>query len=339
MVKKIREIRFTLGEADGYTPRPALLEWIADEGQQVAPGDPLCRYEVDKAIAVYHSPEGGYLRRQLVPVGGRLNPGEVIALMTESSTMPLPDIHPHHIKTDEEELYGFDWSEIDNRCGPAEPLGVMRRAIADRMAMSKRHIPCFYLTVTADMTGCLELRKTMRKTGDKATINDMAIKAAAMALLLHPRVAGVYSPEGIVPRSDMNIGFAAALPDDGLVVPVIKNADAKPLADIARETRELARKAKNGDLTPGDCSGGVFSVSYLGASDVDDFVAIVNPGEAAIAAVGKTVDTPVVVDGAIAIRPMVKMTMSCDHRSIDGALAARFMTDMKRIMEHPEQLL
>ncbi|MCC8190930.1 MAG: 2-oxo acid dehydrogenase subunit E2, partial [Planctomycetes bacterium] len=288
----IRTVPFTLGTADGRTPRPALLEWLVREGDHVAAGEPLCRYEVDKAVAVYPSPQAGYLRRRLIPEGGRIAPGAALALMANSLSVPLPNIPVAH-ESEADARHDFDWSEIDNRAGPPEPLNVMRRAIADRMAMSKRNIPCFYLTVSVDMTSCLALRKRLKKHGGKATFNDMAIKAAALALVANPKVAGVFVPEGVVPRTDLHIGFAAALPDDGLVVPVVKHADRKTLVEIAADTRRLAARAKDGQLTPGDCSGGVFSVSYLGAYDVDNFVAIVNPGEAAIAAVGKTIDTPV----------------------------------------------
>lgn len=157
-------------------------------------------------------------------------------------------------------------------------------------------------------------------------------------LAANPRAADVYTPQGLVRRTDLHIGFAAALPDEGLVVPVVKNADTLSLGDIAAATRALADKAKAGDLTPSDCSGGVFSVSYLGGYEVDNFIAIVNPGEAAILAVGKTEDRVVVVDGEIVVRPIVNLTLSCDHRSIDGALAARLMGDIKRFLEQPEML-
>ena len=323
----------------GSCPRPALLEWLAQEGCEIREGAPLMRYEVDKAVQDFPSPVSGYLRRRLVPAGARFSPGDVLALGSPNPSDPVPENIRLAPLPSEEDIHGFDWSEIDNRSGPAEPLGVMRRAIANRMAMSKRHIPCFYLTATVDMTGCHSLRRKLKKTGRKATYNDMAIKACAMALVQNPRAAAVYTPQGSIPRSDINIGFAAALPDDGLVVPVIKNADRKALADVAAETRQLAEKAKHGELTPTDCSGGVFSVSYLGSYEVDNFIAIVNPGEASILAMGKTVDTPVVVDGGVAVRPIVKVTLSCDHRSIDGALAARLMGDIKRILEDPDKML
>lgn len=333
----IKQVVFDPEGELGVTPRPALVEWLVGESQQVDKGQPLCRYEVDKAVITFCSPRGGFLRRQLVPEGARFSSRDVLAFVSESLTETLPAAEPSPLP-DEKDIRDFDWSEIDNRDGSPEPLGVMRRAIADRMAMSKRHIPCFYLTAAVDMTACFELRKGMKRFGRKATFNDMAIKASALALRQHPRAASIYTPQGLIPRSELHIGFAAALPDDGLVVPVVKNADRKSLVDIASDTRLLAEKAKRGELTPHDCSGGVFSVSYLGSYEVDNFVAIVNPGEAAILAMGKTVETPVVVEGAIVIRPMVYLTLSCDHRSIDGALAARLMGDIKHHLEHAEML-
>lgn len=334
----IREIRFIPAEAGVRTPRPALLEWLVAEGDVVTAGQALCRYEVDKAVVVFDSPIGGIVRRFIVPTGARFSPGDVLALASDAADETLPEVHTAQLPR-EKDIRFFDWSEIDNFAAPPEPLGVMRRAIADRMAMSKRHIPSFYLTAQVDMTGCIALRQSMKRNGEKATFNDMAIKACALGLSRHPRAAAVYTPQGLIPRTELHIGFAAALPDDGLVVPVIKNADRKGLALIASETRGLATKAKNGELTPADCSGGVFSVSYLGSYDVDNFIAIVNPGEAAIMAMGKTTETPVVVDGEVTVRPVAKLTLSSDHRSIDGSLAARLMDEIKRIMEAPEQLL
>ena len=330
----IKQVVFDPEGELGVTPRPALVEWIAREGSMVSEGDPLCTYEVDKAVMTFPSPGTGYIRQHLVPEGARFSSRDALAFISDNLKETLPSVRLSPLPT-EKDIRTFDWSEIDNRDGPPEPLGVMRRAIADRMAMSKRHIPCFYLTATADMTGCIELRKRMKRTGKRATFNDMAIKASAMALTLHPRAADIYTPAGLIQRSNLHIGFAAALPDEGLVVPVVKNADKTPLDEIAAITRSLADKAKDGLLTPHDCSGGVFSVSYLGGYEVDNFVAIVNPGEAAILAVGKTEEKPVVVDGQIVVRPIVSLTLSCDHRSIDGALAARLMGDIKRFIEQP----
>ncbi len=325
----MKEIRFSPDNCPELFPRAALVEWLVGEGDVIERGTPLFRYEIDKAIADFSSPTGGRIGRLVALAGTRIARGDLLAVISNSDEfLPEPAMPVDRVNGD------FDWSEIDNRGGPPERPGILRKAIADRMAMSKRHIPCFYLTVTVDMSSCIARRHSMRKEGLKATFNDMAIKAASLALAKNPKVASVYTPDGLVPRVDYNIGFAASLPDEGLVVPVIKNADRKSLSDIAAETRGLAAKAKDGLLTPEDCSGGVFSVSYLGAYAVDDFVAIVNPGEAGIIAMGKTQDAPIVVDGRIEVAPQAKITMSSDHRSIDGSLAARFMTDVKCFLEH-----
>ncbi len=334
----IKAVAFTPEKGHGPSPRASLVEWLVGRGEMVEAGAPLFGYEVDKAVATFNSPASGYVRRFLVEEGGRFSRGDVLALLSDRLDEELPAL-AHPPVDDRHDENDFDWNEIDNRGGPPEPLGVMRRTIALRMAMSKRHIPCFYMTSCVDMTAAFARRAAMKRNGGKAaTFNDMAIRASALALARNPKAAGVYTPVGVIPRTAFHIGFAAALPDDGLVVPVIRDADRKSLADIAAETRSLAAKAKKGDLEPEDCSGGVFSVSYLGAYDVDNFVAIVNPGEAAIAAVGQTVDTPVVVDGAVVVRPITKITLSCDHRSIDGALAARLMTDIKYFLENAERL-
>ncbi len=329
----MKEIRFIPADCPELFPRAAILEWLVEEGDQIEAGTILCRYEIDKAIAEFPSPLAGTVGRIIAPPGTRLARGDLlIQLAGADEYLPEPAQVVDRVNGD------FDWSEIDIRNGPPEPLSIMRKAIAERMAMSKRHIPCFYLTVTIDMSSCIARRQSMRKEGRKATFNDMMVKAAALTLAKHPRVAAVYTPEGVVPRGEYNIGFAAALPDEGLVVPVIKHADQKNLAEIALETRTLAAKAKEGKLTPNDCSGAVFAVSYLGSYEVDNFVAIVNPGEAGIIAVGKTQETPVAVDGRVEIIPQAKVTMSADHRSIDGALAARYMTDFKYLVEHAAEL-
>lgn len=336
----IHTLSFSPAELPELSPRATLVEWLVGVGELVQAGQLLFRYEVDKAMADFIAPQGGWLRRHLAREGERLPRRQPVAVVSDAPDETLAHAPaPPPPTSDVADLYAFDWSEIDCLAGPPEPLDPMRRVIAERMVMSRRHIPCFYLTAVVDMTGCFELRNQMRQAGRKATFNDMAIKASALALTRHPKVASIYLPEGVAPRTEMNIGFAAALPDDGLVVPVVKAADRKSLLDIAGETRLLATKAKKGVLAPEDCRGGVFSVSYLGAYEVDNFVAIVNPGEAAILAVGKTTDTPVVREGRIEIRPTLKITLSSDHRSIDGALAARFVGEVKGLLEQPQALV
>jgi pyruvate dehydrogenase E2 component (dihydrolipoamide acetyltransferase) len=325
-----------------YLPHPALssphatlVEWLVQLGDPVVPGQPLCLYEVDKAVATVLSPSGGFLRLRLVEAGARVAPGERLGLLADSleETVDQPQLQGREGEDD------FDWSEVDAADGLPQPLDPMRLTISRRMVMSQRNIPDFHLTTSVDMTACQALREELKKRGEKATYNDMLIKSAALALRQHPRVAGVYTPAGFQPRKHLDIGFAAALPNDGLVVPVVRDADHKPLSALAAETRALTLRARQGKLGPGDCSGGVFSVSYLGSSMVEEFAAIINPGETAILAAGRTIPTPVVVDGAIVVRPLIRITLSFDHRSVDGALGAIFTGSVKKLMEAPETLL
>jgi len=225
------------------------------------------------------------------------------------------------------------------RGGVLEPLNAMRRVIATRMAQSTRTAPHFYLTTVVDMTASLEMRTRLKKEKVRFSVNDLLIKACGVALRRFPRVASVYSPAGYVPRDHMNVGFAVAVGDEGLVVPVVRDADRKSLAQIAEETREFINKARSNKLTVDDYSGGVFTVSNLGTFEVDQFTAIINPGESAILAVGKTADTPCVLDGAVVIRQLMKITLSSDHRTIDGVLAARFNGCLKSLLEAPDPLV
>ena len=217
----------------------------------------------------------------------------------------------------------------------------MRRTIARRMVQSKQTVPHFYVTVEVDMKAAAELRTSLNALeGErpKITFTDMVVKAAAIALTKVPQAGTQYQEEGLKPPSGMHIGIAVAL-DDGLVVPVLRDADKKTLLSIARETKELAERARQGKLKPDEYSGGVLSISNLGMFDVESFSAIINPPEAAILAVGSILEVPAVVNGEITIRPRMKVTMSADHRVLDGVVAAKFLQEFKRALEQPLSLL
>ncbi len=223
--------------------------------------------------------------------------------------------------------------------GVPAPLGSMRAVIAKRMAQSTRTAPHFFLTTVVDMTAPLDFRRQCKKDKIRFSLNDLLIKACGVALRRFPRVASIYSSEGYVPRDRMHVGFAVAVGEEGLVVPVVRDADRKPLATIAEDTRSLINKSRSNKLTTDDYTGGVFTLSNLGSFEVDQFTAIINPGESAILAVGKTTDTPCVRDKDVVIRPLMKITLSSDHRTIDGVLAARFNACVKDLLEAPAQLL
>jgi len=335
----------------GLTEPPRLIRWLFTEGSLVASGQILAEVEADKLAAAIEAPEDGVLVKCLCVPRAVIPIGEPLAIFWKGPlpTEGLPQIpdglehltvhHPSYLSTGSDlPTHPLD-SEIDLVEGDPECMTSLRKTIARRMAHSHTTIPCFHLTTSVDMTACAELRSRMKKEGKKATYNDMTIKAAALALLQRPALLSVFSDGQIWPRRSINIGFAAITEDDGLVVPVIHSADTKPLADIAGETRLMSARARQRKLTNAECAGGVFSVSNLGGFDIDHFIALVNPGESGILAIGKVAMRPLVQDGLIEARLMMTMTLSADHRVIDGAEGARFNEVVKHFLEHPEKLL
>jgi pyruvate dehydrogenase E2 component (dihydrolipoamide acetyltransferase) len=208
-------------------------------------------------------------------------------------------------------------------------LSPMRRIIAQRMAESKFSAPHYYVTVEVDMAAAVAFRSALAY---KPSYNDLVLRAVVRAIQKWPQVNARWAGDAIEEVADINLGFAVALPK-GLVVPVVKRAQDKSLQDIHRECRELTDKARNGKLLPDDYAGNTFTVSNLGGFGVDHFTAIINQPDSAILAVGQIKDRVVVIDGGIHIRPIMKMTLSSDHRTIDGALAAQFMGTLKEILE------
>ena len=220
------------------------------------------------------------------------------------------------------------------------PLTSIRKTIARRLAESIGPVPTFYLTAEFDMGKVAELRTQLAAMGDefKASVNDVVLKAVAVALSMHPEVNAHWMGDSIRYFDRVDLGMAVAIPD-GLITPVIRNADTKRLAQIGREARELAGRARERKLKPEEFTGSTFSVSNLGMFGIDQFTAIINPPEAAILAVGATEDKPVVVNGAVEVRKRMRVTLSCDHRIIDGALGAKFLQTLKRLVENPLMLL
>lgn len=219
-------------------------------------------------------------------------------------------------------------------------LTQMRKTIARRLGESIGPIPTFFLTSEIDMTNVGTLREQMVAAGDqfKVSVNDIVIKAVAIALTRHPEVNAHWQGESIRYFSAAHVGMAVAT-DDGLIVPVIRDAHLKGLGAIGREARDLAKKARERKLTPAEYSGGTFSVSNLGMFGIDQFTAIINPPEAAILAVGATETKPVWENGQFVPRQKMRVTMSCDHRIIDGAVGAKFLQTLRQLLEAPMMML
>ena len=213
------------------------------------------------------------------------------------------------------------------------PLTQIRKTIAKRLAQSIGPIPTFYLTTEVDMERTAELRAELPEEG-RPSFNDVVIKAAAMALRQHAMVNAWWQDDRIRQWHDVHVSMAVAI-DEGLITPVIRHADRKSLREIAAEARDLAGRARERRLAPEEYTGGTFSVSNLGILDIDEFTAVINPPEAAILAVGRIVPKPVVHDGLVAVRRRLRLTLSCDHRIVDGATGAQFLKTLKQMLENP----
>jgi len=214
------------------------------------------------------------------------------------------------------------------------PLTPMRRIVGQRMTLSKQTAPHFYVSMDIDMGAVVQFRQAWQRRGDDGTpsINDFILLACARALKDFPLLNASYGEQGFILHHDIHVGMAVAL-DEGLVVPVIRNADRLTLEEVAQQSRRLIEQMHNKKLTPRDYEGGTFTVSNLGMLGADSFVAIINPPQAAILAVGRVAERVVAEDGMFAIRSMMTATLSADHRIVDGALAARFLQQVKKLLE------
>ena len=217
----------------------------------------------------------------------------------------------------------------------------LRQAIARRMTESKTTVPHFYVTSDIDMAEALALRKQINATladDRKVTVNDMIVKAAALALRDFPNLNAAFAGDKLILHNRINVGSAVAV-EGGLLTIVQKDTDTSTLSKVAADNKAMIERARDGKIRPDDVEGGTFTVSNLGAFDVDHFIAIINPPEAAIMAIGSAMEVPVVVDGQLAVGTRMKATISVDHRVTDGVEAARFMQSFKALLQNPLQLL
>jgi pyruvate dehydrogenase E2 component (dihydrolipoamide acetyltransferase) len=230
-------------------------------------------------------------------------------------------------------------------------LSPMRKTIARRLTEAKQTVPHFYLSIDVDAGELAKLRERINAelashdgaaNGDapplKVSLNDLLIKACSVALTRVPECNASYTPEAILLHKRVDMSVAVAIVD-GLVTPVVRHADQKSVVAIAREVRELAARARARKLKPEEMTDGTFSISNLGMFGIDEFAAVVNPPEGAILAVGQVRDEPVVRDGAVVAGKRMGLTLSCDHRVIDGATGAAFLAELRRLIEHPLRVL
>jgi pyruvate dehydrogenase E2 component (dihydrolipoamide acetyltransferase) len=340
-----------------------VLRWLKAEGDEVAKGEPLLEIETDKVTVEVESPSAGRLagisaaEGDDVPVGGRiafvLAAGESLPVPAPVSaaapTRPRPAASPKARRLAAEQgidvaslegsgpggaVVAADVAALHGDGKPAAPPGRLRRLTAERTTESWRTVPHFYLRRDVDASALEEQRTTLRAQPglEHVTHTDLLVKLAAEALRRHPQVNATWSGGMPLPANRVNVAVAIAVAD-GLVAPVVHDADRLSLADTVSRRVELVEAARSGRLRPEDVTGGTFTISNLGMYGVDSFDAIVNAPQAAILSVGRIVERIVPVDGRPAVRPVVQLGVSFDHRVVDGARGAEFLATLASLVE------
>jgi pyruvate dehydrogenase E2 component (dihydrolipoamide acetyltransferase) len=342
-----------------------VIKWLKQEGDRIQGGDILAEIETDKADVEMEAFGAGVLRKVLVPAGERAPVGALLAVIAEPSediasviasapapaataptsgaaSVPSAPAAPARpagpaalvpaARPAAAAAGGPEWEDV--------PLTQTRAIIAKRMPLSKAPVPHFYVTSEVAMDRAWALREELNSLEGQPKIspNDLVLRACARALLEHPGVNASFQGDTIRRHHRAHIGIAVAL-DDGLITPVLRDCHAKSLAQIAAESRDLAERARGRKLRAAEMSGATFSISNLGMFDVAAFSAIINPPEGAILAVGSVRRMPVVEGDGLAVGRLMALTLSCDHRVMDGAMGARFLQDVKRLLEEPLRLL
>jgi pyruvate dehydrogenase E2 component (dihydrolipoyllysine-residue acetyltransferase) len=287
------------------------------------------------ATADSPSKSDGDLRVKASPLAKKIAQVNHIDLEALSGSGPLGRI----IKKDVERALtgGGGVRRATTMAGKTEeiPLSLMRKTIAKRLTESKTTAPHFYLTYKVDMTRAIDFRTSLNAAaGTKISYNDLIVASCAAVLRIHRQVNASFAGDKIIRHGHINVGIAVAL-EDGLITPVIRDADLKSIVEISDESKALAAKAREKKLKGDEFSGGTFTVSNLGMFGVEEFSAIINPPEGAILAVGAITETAVVENGHVGVGHRMKLTLSCDHRVVDGATGAQFMQDLKRVLENP----
>lgn len=345
-----------------------VIRWLKREGDFVSQGEPIAEIESAKVTAEVESPASGVVGRIVVTDGASAKAGDLLATIGEEASSPAsPASQPHILHANPAarrlaEAYGVDLGQVeaDGESGKVQEAGVralieetapeirqvpivgMRRTIADRLHGSLQSSAQVTITTEADATESEQLRQGLvskwRSKGVRPMALAMLIKACARALIEHPRLNATVNGETITLHKHVNVGFAVGV-ESGLVVPVIKLAEQKSLIDLSREARELALRALRDQLSPAEMADGTFTITSMGAYDVDTFTPITNPPQVAILGTGRLVEKPVVHNGEIAKRSMVALSLTFDHRAVDGVPAGQLLKAIKQYLEQPGWLV
>jgi pyruvate dehydrogenase E2 component (dihydrolipoamide acetyltransferase) len=355
----------------------AVSEWLVEDGTEVTRGQEILEVETDKATMTYEAEHDGPLRI-LVPAGVNVEVGHLIATIGDPDPAPptpaptppgngdgrRADVSPllrrlareHGVDIDTLQGSGPDGKVLraDITAASQSPAGDSagrvalsrsQRLVASRMSESSRTVPDFWASLAVDVTRATELREDLKAApagapgaGPVPTLNDVIVKACALALVRHPGLNAAYDDDHVLYADAVNIGIAVAT-STGLLVPVIRSADQRSLTDIAVTSQRLTAQARAGKSTVADLEGGTFTVSNLGGFGVRAFAPIINGHQAAILGVGAATPTCVPMGGAVTVRSMLELTLTCDHRIVYGADAARFLQTLKELLEAPTVLL
>lgn len=332
MATELHMPALTAGMTEG-----SLKRWLKAEGEAVTAGEVLAEIESDKAVMEFESPQAGILGPILVPAGSpAVAVNTVLALLLAEGEI-VPDALPTRPPV-----------SVENQLGEAPPSGTpfqqeqpsaMRVTIARRLSQAKREIPHYYLTVDCRMEALEGLRVHLNTEAEvPLTLNDLLVKACALALQAVPTLNAAWVDGEIHRFQRVDLAVAVAL-DEGLVTPVLRDVDRLDLTALHRGLWSLMRRARAGKLTPDDYRGGGFTLTNLGSFGVREFAAIINPPHAGILALGAVEERPVVDNGAVTVGSVMSCVLSADHRLVDGAVAARFLSVFRQLVEEPPRLL
>jgi len=318
-----------------------VVQWRKQVGQRVEKGEVVFVFETEKTTFDVESPESGFLARIVVEEEETVPVGAVVGLLAEREGEKVEWTGPAGA------------SPAAAAAPPAAAAAVpegrlvvptgMRRLIAERMVASRREAAQTEMSASIDATRLLEAKESLaagveKEAGAPLTVTDLVLKVVAAAVSSHPELNSRWTPEGILYLDAIHMGVAMAV-QDGLVVPVIRDIGRKTLAQVAGDRARLVERGRTGQLIPDEMKGSTITVSSLGMFGVEEFTAILNPPETAILAVGAILDRPVAIDRQVVVRPVMKVTLSYDHRVFDGATAARFLKTFRELAENPSSAL
>ena len=333
-----------LGET---TEEGTIVDCKVKLGDEVKKGDVIFEIEVDKATLEMESPADGFVKQILVKTGQTLPVGAPILVLGDKDE-EIPQSFVNSLKAGVKKAAVAEpaavvaAAAIPTAAGPvlgaAIPLNRLQKITAQKMLKSKQEIPCFYLTVKADVTDLVEFRTRFNQTSDvKVAYNDFIVRAVAIGLEKFPIMTGQLAGDKITLADGISVGLAISVPD-GLVAPIVKNVSEKDVAEIARDSEALIERARSNKLSPADLEGGCITVSNLGAFGIDSFIPIVVPGQCSILGIGRITDTCVPENDGFAVRKLMGMTLSVDHKVTNGAYAAQFLDFVRKLLEDPSNL-